>query len=248
VSSLTGPRERLAQLPGRVRSAPRFVRLGLRRRRLARRYLRGDGLEIGALHYPLPVPRGARVRYVDRMSVEQLRRHYPDLPPAKLVAVDVVDDGEKLLSQADGSADFIVANHFIEHTEDPLAAIASHLRVLRVGGILYMAVPDRRRTFDSRRAPTPLEHIVEDHREGPARSRHAHQEEWARLVENVPEADVAARAQTLERDDYSIHFHVWAPDEFQAMLEFARGEERLPFVVEALQPNEHEFIAVLRRT
>ncbi len=241
-------RDELARLPGRARSAPRFLRFELRRRRLARRYLRGEGLEIGALHYPLRVPRGVRVRYVDRMDVADLHRHYPELPLAKLVAVDVIDDGEKLLSQPDRSADFIIANHFIEHTEDPLAAIASHLRVLRPGGILYLAVPDRRRTFDEHRSATPLEHIVEDHRDGPARSRPAHQEEWARLVERVPESEVAARARALEQEDYSIHFHVWAPPEFGALLEYARDEGGLPFALEALQGNEHEFIAILRRT
>ena len=47
------------------------------RMRLARRFLHGEGLEIGALHLPLPVPRGARVRYVDRMDRDALVREYP---------------------------------------------------------------------------------------------------------------------------------------------------------------------------
>jgi predicted SAM-dependent methyltransferase len=241
-------RDRLTTLAVRVSVAPAVLRLQFRRRRLARRYLKGDGLEIGALHYPLWVPSGVRVRYVDRMDVADLHSHYPELPVHKLVAVDVIDDGEKLSSQEDCSADFIVANHFIEHTEDPLETLANHLRVLRPGGVIFMAVPDRRRTFDERRVPTPLEHIVQDHVEGPARSRREHQEEWARLVEEVPESDVAARVEELEREDYSIHFHVWAPWEFRALLDYARGEGRLPLAVEELQNNEHEFIAILRRT
>ena len=248
MSALKTLRDGLARLPARARAAPGLLSFALRRRRLAKRYLRGEGLEIGALHYPLRVPSGARVRYVDRMDVADLHRPLPELPLGKLVAVDVIDDGERLLSQPDRSADFIIANHFIEHTEDPLAAIASHLRVLRPGGIMYMAVPDRRRTFDAHRAATPLEHIVEDHRDGPARSRPAHQEEWARLVEHVADSEVAARARALEQEDYSIHFHVWAPPEFGALLEYARHEGGLPFALEALQGNGHEFIAILRRT
>lgn len=241
-------RKSLAALAARAKNAPRVIRFELRRWRLARRYLRGEGLEIGALHFPLRVPSGAKVRYVDRMDVADLHAHYPELPVEKLVAVDVIDDGEKLDSQADASADFLIANHFIEHTEDPLAALASHLRVLRPGGILYLAVPDRRRTFDEHREPTPLAHIVADHEQGPARSRSEHQQEWARLVEGVPAEQVADRVRALEAEDYSIHFHVWAPSEFIALLDYARGEGGLSFAVEELRGNEHEFIAILRRT
>ncbi len=188
------------------------------------------------------------MRYVDRMDLRELHDHYPELPVKKLVEVDLVDDGERLASQPDCSADFIIANHFIEHTEDPIGTLANHLRVLRPGGILYLAVPDRRRTFDADRQPTPLAHVVQDHEQGPAWSRRSHQEEWARLVEKVPESEVSARASLLEDSDYSIHFHVWAPWEFRALLDYARQERGLAFALEALEHNEHEFIVVLRRT
>jgi SAM-dependent methyltransferase len=219
-----------------------------RRRRISRRYLHGAGLEIGALHRPLGVPADAHVRYVDRMDVAELRSHYPELQAENLVTVDIIDNGELLASQADASADFIIANHFIEHTEDPIGALSNHLRVLRSGGILYLAVPDRRRTFDVDREPSPLAHVARDHRDGPAWSRALHQEEWARLVEKVPVDEVPERVRWLEEHDYSIHFHVWNPEEFRALLEFARDEEALPFAIEELQRNDHEFIVILRRT
>lgn len=241
-------RNHIAALAAKVRAAPQLIRFETRRWRLARHYLRGDGLEIGALHFPLRVPRGVSVRYVDCMDRDALRSHYPELAARKLVEVDVIDDGEKLESQRDSSADFIIACHFIEHTEDPLGTLENHLRVLRRGGILYLAVPDRRRTFDAPRAPTSLEHLVEDHAQGPARSRREHQEEWARLVEKVPPGEVPGRVRALEEQNYSIHFHVWTPSEFMALLDHARREEDLPFAVEIVQGNEHEFIAILRRT
>jgi predicted SAM-dependent methyltransferase len=237
----------LGGLAAKLEALPQNLRIWARRRRLAKRYLRGSGLEIGALHTPLPLPDGATVRYVDRMDRAGLRAHYPELAEEALVEVDIVDDGETLGTQLDASADFIIANHFIEHAQDPLGTLANHLRVLRPGGILYLAVPDRRRTFDVDRSPTPLEHIVRDHREGPAWSRPMHQEEWARLVDKVPAAEVPARVRVLEQSDYSIHFHVWTPSEFNAMLEHAQREQRLPFAIEDLRGNGSEFIAILRR-
>src|SRR3954451_19820653 len=125
--------------PASRRSAAQERQLGETRRDLANRSLKGDGIEIGALHKPLPVPAGTAVKYVDRMSVRDLRSHYPELAGWKLVEPDIVDNGETLATVPAGSVDFVIANHFIEHTEDPLGALANQLRVLKPGGVLYMA-------------------------------------------------------------------------------------------------------------
>lgn len=107
------------------------------RTELASRFLSGEGLEIGGLHGPLEVPEHARVRYVDRLPVEELRRHYPELDDNELVRVDVIDDGERLTTIPDESQDFIVANGFLEHCEDPIGTIATHLRKVKPGGVLF---------------------------------------------------------------------------------------------------------------
>lgn len=226
--------------------SPDARRLNACRRGLAERYVRGEGIEIGALHQPLVVPSAARVRYVDRYDVDGLRGHYPELSALPLVPVDIIDDGERLPSLPDASADFVIANHFIEHTQSPLATLRNHLRVLRPGGILYLAVPDKRHTFDIDRDVTPLEHVLRDLDEGPDWSRAQHFHEWAQHVDHAP--DVDAHAAKLMADDYSIHFHVWTPAAFTELLEHARDELAMPFAIEELESNQHEFIAVLRRT
>ncbi len=217
------------------------------RRRLADQYLAGSGLEIGALHMPLRVPRGASVRYVDRCGIVELRRHYPELDDVDLVSPDVIDDGETLATVADASVDFVIANHMIEHCEDPIGTLSSHLRVLRPGGVLYMAVPDCRRTFDRDRPITPLAHLERDHEAGPAVSRRTHYEEWARFVDRVSDDDVSRRAEELDRRNYSIHFHVWTPAAFLELLCRCRSAFALPLEVEAVERNDHEFIVVASR-
>jgi len=216
--------------------------------RLARRYLRGEGLEIGALHLPLPMPRGTRARYVDRMTKDDLIREYPELEGHDLVDVDVVDDGERLTTVPDASVDFVVANHFLEHTEDPIGTLEQHTRVLRPGGVLFLANPDPRVTFDELRPLTTIEHLARDHSEGPEVSRDEHYEEWARLVERAPQPEVAGRAAELRASGYSIHFHVWTPAVFAELVRHCAHEEGIPLELEALVPVRHEFITVLRRT
>lgn len=218
------------------------------RRHLAGRYLQGDGLEVGALHLPLALPRGARARYVDRMSVEDLRAHYPELDEYELVTPDFVDDGEALTSVPTGSMDFVVVNHLIEHCQDPIGALLSHARVLREGGILYLAAPDRRRTdFDREREETSLEHLLRDHEQGPEGSRSTHYEEWSRYAIKVPPGEVADHAAALEEQDYSIHFHTFTLTSFLALMLRSRELYGLPFEVVATETNNHEFIVIARK-
>lgn len=217
-------------------------------------YLAGNGLEIGGLHLALPVPPQARVRYVDRMSASDLRSEYPELASFDLVEVDVIDNGETLESVPADSQDFIVANHFLEHCEDPIGTIGTHLTKLRPGGVLFYAVPDKRYTFDHRRQVTELEHMVQDHREGPSRSRMDHYRQWVEFVDTGgrpadgygPE-QVEAEAGRLEAENYSIHMHVWTQVEFLQMVIKAREIHGEAFDIEAAAHRGIEFIVVLRK-
>jgi SAM-dependent methyltransferase len=221
------------------------------RRRLAKQHLAGAGLEIGALHIPLQVPRSVTVRYVDRFGIDQLRASYSKYDPMfqvyPIVTPDVIDDGETLATVADGSVDFVIANHMIEHCEDPIGTLKTFLRVLRPGGAIYMAVPDCRLTFDRDRPVTPVSHVLADHREGPERSRREHFEEYARLVDKVAPGEVSAWADQLQRDQYTIHYHVWTPADFVELIAACRSELGLPIELDALERNNHEFIVILRR-
>jgi predicted SAM-dependent methyltransferase len=208
-------------------------------------YLRGEGIEIGALHQPLPIPESVRVKYVDRMTAAELMRHYRELSSTPFVETDIVDNGEELTTIADNSQDFVIANHFIEHCQNPIQALENFQRVLKTAGVLYLAVPDKRFTFDVRRPPTPIDHILRDHQEGPAWSKRQHFEEWVRLVDGVPEDQVENRVQHLLDMDYSIHYHVW---EASGLLEFVTTLQRiLRLEVELFLRNGFETILILRK-
>jgi SAM-dependent methyltransferase len=212
---------------------------------IAALYLQGHGLEVGALHSPLPVPPTAHVTYVDRMTVADLRQQYPELKDHALTEPDIITNGEQLTGIADDSQDFVIASHFLEHCQDPIGALASMLRVTRANGIIYLAVPDKRYTFDRSRPLTPFAHLVRDHTEGPAASREAHFEEWATLTEDE---NIRGRSGSeLMAIDYSIHFHVWTQAEMLELFARLKTDYDFPFEVEAIVKNGMELIAILRK-
>jgi SAM-dependent methyltransferase len=159
------------------------------------------------------------------------------------MAPDVVDEGERLEKFADESVDFLIASHMLEHVEDPIAALHHFLRVLRPNGVLFLTLPDARYSFDQRRARTTVEHLLRDHREGPEASRREHYEEWARIIDCVPEPQVAERVEQFAADGARHHFHVW---DLNAFLAFLVAIEP-PADIEAAQATDEEFVVILRK-
>jgi len=219
----------------------------LDRRLIAYRFIRGEGIEIGALHLPLEVPRSARVKYVDRLSVADLRKQYPELSSLPLLEPDIIDDGTRLDTVADGSQDFVIANHFIEHAPDPLGALSNMLRVLRKDGVLFLAIPDKRFSFDVDRPVTSLEHLIKDHAEGPEWSRRDHYKEWVQFVDKLEGADAEKQLAALLESDYSIHFHVWSPIEMFEMITLLKKEMGLQFDIALFYQHFDECIFILRK-
>lgn len=231
------------------RSAPSIVNdKRILRAHIARRYIAGTGIEIGALGTPLDLPPNAQAIYVDRFSLEDLRNEYPEMAHRTLQSPDVIDDGEMLHRFDEGSLDFIVANHFLEHCEDLLGTLAVHASKLRKGGRLFYAVPNRDYTFDRHRQVTPFEHLVQDYLGGAEKHRAAHYLEWATKVEGREGDDAEERASHLQQINYSIHYHAW--DAKALLRTLALGTEfiQFPGFVAHFELNLHEIICVLIRT
>jgi SAM-dependent methyltransferase len=211
-------------------------------------FLHGTGLEIGALHQPLAVHPGIEVKYVDRMSVDDLRRQYGELNGLPLVSPDIIDDGETLSQVGAASQDFVIASHFLEHCQDPVGTLRHFIRVLQPGGVVFLVIPDKLFTFDKDRPSTTLDHLIRDHEEGPAWSRRAHYLEWAEKVDRAQPGEAALeRARFLMDINYSIHFHVWTKCEALQMLLAANEKYDLGFNLRCFVDNGDEGIYVLEK-
>ncbi len=100
-----------------------------------------------------------------------------------------------------GQYDGLLASHTLEHTANPLGALAEWARALRPGGTLVVVVPHFEATFDHRRPVTTLEHLQEDLRGSTGEDDETHLPENLALhdLERDPEAGspsaVRARSQ-----------------------------------------------------
>jgi SAM-dependent methyltransferase len=212
---------------------------------LAWRFLRGEGVEFGALHAGVSVPPDVRVRYADLVDSATLRTMFPDLDSIR--EPDFITDLETMDGVADESQDFIVANHVLEHTESPLTALKTISRRLKPGGVAYLALPDKRFTFDLDREVTPLSHLIRDEAEGPDWSAAAHYREWVEKVERLTNELADKEAARLLANRTNIHFHVWDPPAMEALFAHAASRADIALQPIAAVENGAEMIWILRR-
>lgn len=232
------------------------------------------GLEIGPLMTPLVTKAEGDILYVDHADTETLRekyRHHPNVDDlSRIVAVDHVW-GAQTLSECLGGTqvDYVLNSHVVEHVPDLVTWLGEIHAVLRPGGSLRMAIPDRRYTFDIlrtestladaldayvRRARIPLPRAILDHylhvtsmsaidawngRLDPARLTPTHLAAEA--------LDIAERSfATGHYQD--THCWVFTPVSFARLCADLARLDRLDFMCDRIHPTEryeHEFIVAL---
>lgn len=136
----------------------------------------GLGLEIGPSFNPLVAKAdGYKVEILDHLSAANLREKYksaPNVDLSKIEEVDYVSEGGSIfkLIGKPKHYDYIIASHVIEHTTDLLGFLTDCEQLLKDTGVLVLAVPDKRFSFDCLRSCSTTGQILQAHVE--KRQRH----------------------------------------------------------------------------
>lgn len=193
------------------------------------KFLVEPGVEIGAFKTPIP---GIRPIYVDRF------REFAN----EVTHGEFYGDACELPFH-DSSLRYVATSHVIEHTANPLAAFREWYRVLRHRGVIYMVVPDRRRTWDHLRPLTPVSHMIDDFRREVTQVDGTHIDDfafgvdWRTFSPDTPaeaiETERASladryRAAVAEGNEINIHFHTFEPESMVELLEKAAHELGVP--------------------
>jgi len=210
--------------------------------------LHGAGLEIGAFTQPTDIPPDRTVEYYDRFPADVLRTFYDENCGRPLVEPKYHGNAEMLDGvDAGKSFDFLIANHVIEHLEDPIRFLKEIARVLKPGGRALLTAPNKRFSFDQNRELTRFDHLVDDHLGDVKRNRMRHYIEYTEKVEMMTGEAAARKAAQLEAENFSNHFHVWDENTFLEFLMTAVRKFYLPFLLLFTLSANGEISVVLER-
>jgi hypothetical protein len=127
---------------------------------------RGRGVEIGALSNPAPLQ--ADVIYADICDKAAMKavlsslRGGPYYDLDKLVEPQIILQAPHyLLPLANGELDFVYSSHALEHTSNLIAALYDQLRCVKVEGVVYFVIPNRRGTYDNQRPSTSAARMIQ---------------------------------------------------------------------------------------
>jgi hypothetical protein len=202
------------------------------------------GLEIGPLMTPVVSRSMGNIEYLDHTDTDGLRAKYAshrDVRTDEIVEVDHVWNGGTLAETvgAGKSYDYVLASHVIEHVPDLITWMEEIHQILVPNGLLSLAIPDKRRTFDIFRDLTKPADVVDarlrasglpcprqifdhyasamhlddriawDEDAQPCRLQHVHDESSA----------LAAALRGWDGREYvDVHCWVFTPDSFRSLL------------------------------
>jgi len=230
----------------------------------------GKGLEIGPSHNPLmPKAAGFDVEVLDYLGAEDLRKKYSaaGLDVSAVEEVDFVSDGRSM-TEVIGDRhryDWIVASHVIEHAPDLVLFLVDCEALLRPGGSLVLAVPDKRCCFDILRPISTVGQILQAHVDGRtrpppgvifddvayARKRNGHigwsLSEQSALEEVRPMREAWEVFEQSRKSGLYIDSHCWVfvPTSFRLIVKALCTVGLINLRELRFQANDGEFFAVL---
>lgn len=222
------------------------------KKRLSYKYLRGDGVEIGALMNPLPYnKKQATVRYSDYKSTKDLVEVYPELKGFNLVDVEYVCPAHDLHAIPTNSHDFLIASHVFEHLTNPIGGLQEFYRVCKNQGIIYLVVPEKTRTGDKFRPRTKLSHMIDDYYEPSTERDLEHYREFVHMDPNDRWA-FDSEARRLQKIIESFHYHVFLEDDVLEIIDWCN--RNIPVNFEIIDhkpllsnnPADLDFVLIIR--
>lgn len=176
----------------------------------------------------------------------------------------LVIDGVDLDGLSANRFDVTMSSHVIEHLANPLRALAAWRRITRPDGYLLLIAPHMAGTFDHRRAPTPLGHMIEDFERGVGEDDLTHLEETLRLHDRSRDSESGDHESwaTRRRNNEAtrvLHHHTFTTRSLLALLDYAgltlhAAETRSPHDIYVLgrwadaRPDNTAFLESRRRS
>lgn len=242
------------------------------RRDLILKYVsKGDlGIEIAPWFSPIaPKSEGYNVKTLDVFDTEELRLRCSKDPniSANIDAIEVVDfvaaasNIDEIVASLDrlGQYDYIISSHNFEHLPDPITFLQASARVLKKGGFLTMAIPDKRYTFDRWRSISNTSDLLKafyEKRKKPSLFQwFNHTMSFYDAKSNALKTSLVKTFASLQsmlsigHDEYlDVHVFTYTPQSFELIINELIAVDLISFdVVEIVERGGFEFFVHLRK-
>jgi SAM-dependent methyltransferase len=173
-------------------------------------------------------------------EVSETFAYHPSRPHGR----NYITDGSDLSQFPNAAYDFVLSCHNLEHIANPIKALKEWIRVTKPGGVIILVLPDRHRTFDHRRPPTPVGHMLDDY------ARNVTEDDATHLAEILAKHDLRKDPAAGTWENFRqrsmnnlqlrcLHHHVFDTSNIQQLLETLGltvkvVEAALPFHIAAL--------------
>jgi SAM-dependent methyltransferase len=173
--------------------------------------------------------------------------HIPRIQPVDLLGTSTEIENLVAARNELGQFDYIVSSHNFEHLPNPIKFLQGCGKALRTGGVLSMAIPDRRVCFDFYRSGTSLSQWIEafmDNRVKPTQAqifdhnsmtaRHEKRRPYESPLVGDIEASFAAwirNAKEAEASYQDAHCWTFTPTSFELLVRDAHFLNLSPFTV-----------------
>jgi SAM-dependent methyltransferase len=141
--------------------------------------------------------------------------------PKKPAGREFVTDATQMSSFRNDAYDVILSSHNLEHIANPVMALKEWRRIART---LVLVIPEYRHTFDWRRTPTAVEHMLLDYQNGVGEDDLSHLPEILALHDLTRDKAAGTHQQFAARsrrnlENRCLHHHVFDTRNIRELLE-----------------------------
>jgi organic radical activating enzyme len=187
---------------------------------------RDYGLELGAGDFQTVDPSNGNCEYGDYRSTGELADLFDASPDALAPVSHVLTRGEPISTQIEARFDYIILCHVLEHIVDPIGYLQDLAELLTPAGVVFLAIPDKRRTLDRDRPSTTLDVLLERRfmraSDAPLSQVMEFARSWlpeyAELAERAPLDFYEWACAQVESGTADVHCCVWEDQEFFAQI------------------------------